>query len=260
MSVKANIVEDDETVVIGEYNWGVLVLLDNKAVKLSVVEGSIDRPVSLVKISFIVWVVGKTEVPLNAGDVESWKKVGGFDELLVKESVVVIKEFLVEKLVENGKAVEEISVLADDKIVELSVFSMLFSADIEWLSLAKLFELVIWELAKFDVVVSRLVVIFGFVKVAEVWSELAWILELVEAEDVEIAELDKALGVVIWVVVAKVELIKFQVDDEETDVLVFTEAVVEIVVEVGITVVVDGIVIWNVQNDELSILGEMGLQ
>lgn len=224
-------------------------LVDKKIVELS----------ELNEVS--IWVVVKIEV-----DASELVEVSGFAKVVwICEWVEVSVEV---KVVEDdvtiviGEYKVGVLMLLDKKVVELSVFSMLFNVGIEGLSLAKLVELVIWILAKFEVVVSRLVVIFWFVEVDEVWSELVWIWELFEVVNVEIAELDKALGVVIWVVVVvKVELIKFQVDDEEEVVmLVFIEADVEIVVEVGIILVVDGVVIWNVQNDGLSILGEIGLQ
>lgn len=224
-------------------------LVDKKIVELS----------ELNEVS--IWVVVKIEV-----DASELVEISGFAKVVwICEWVEVSVEV---KVVEDdvtiviGEYKVGVLMLLDKKVVELSVFSMLFNVGIEGLSLAKLVELVIWILAKFEVVVSRLVVIFWFVEVDEVWSELVWIWELFEVVNVEIAELDKALGVVIWVVVVvKVELIKFQVDDEEEVVmLVFIEADVEIVVEVGIILVVDGVVIWNVQNDGLSILGEIGLQ
>lgn len=224
-------------------------LVDKKIVELS----------ELNEVS--IWVVVKIEV-----DASELVEVSGFAKVVwICEWVEVSVEV---KVVEDdvtiviGEYKVGVLMLLDKKVVELSVFSMLFNVGIEGLSLAKLVELLIWILAKVEVVVSWLVVIFWFVEVDEVWSELVWIWELFEVVNVEIAELDKALGVVIWVVVVvKVELIKFQVDDEEEVVmLVFIEADVEIVVEVGIILVVDGVVIWNVQNDGLSILGEIGLQ
>lgn len=224
-------------------------LVDKKIVELS----------ELNEVS--IWVVVKIEV-----DASELVEVSGFAKVVwICEWVEVSVEV---KVVEDdvtiviGEYKVGVLMLLDKKVVELSVFSMLFNVGIEGLSLAKLVELLIWILAKVEVVVSWLVVIFWFVEVDEVWSELVWIWELFEVVNVEIAELDKALGVVIWVVVVvKVELIKFQVDDEEEVVmLVFIEVDVEIVVEVGIILVVDGVVIWNVQNDGLSILGEIGLQ